>query len=193
MSGTQHRHDSSVEPTARAVRDDVDLDETVWFGNGVAYHRDAEWGPACPDVIGTADEHTLDEAAEEELRPCKDCNPVDYRPLVADGGLKGVEDLDAHPHANELEKALDYVIEARTRSADLEIGRVPVARLALGEKGTRLAFYAKSEAERDVVLEDARRHLETVVDEVDTTIVTEPVRRALQLFIAFEGVGRDEA
>lgn len=77
---------ASADEAHARVRDDVDLDQTVWFAGGDVYHRDAPWGPGCPEHRYRCKEHTLQEAADAEKRPCKSCDPEDYRPLVTDGG-----------------------------------------------------------------------------------------------------------
>jgi hypothetical protein len=216
MPGTTHVHSntSSTEtPTARAIRDGVDPERTVWFAGGVAYHRAAPWGPACPDMIGRAQQRTLAEAADEDKRPCKQCDPVDYRPTVTDGGqdvhdvpghgrLGGVDDptpraeygdvdeklaeLAAHEHANELEAALDYAMEAAERAADRDVDDIATARLKLAECGARQAFYATSESGRDLFIDDARVHLEIAVDTISDVDVTHPARHALQHFVSHD-------
>lgn len=88
MPGTTSVTSSSTDtPTRAGVRDDVDLDRTVWFGGGEAYHRATDWGPACVDQIGRLDEHTLGDAVDEGKRPCRQCEPVDYRRVATDGGV----------------------------------------------------------------------------------------------------------
>jgi len=86
MPGTTHASSSSIDTGTPTLPDGLDPSRTVWFGNGEAYHTDLPWGPGCPDKIGRTDEHTLAEAAEEGKRPCKVCNPEDYRQLATDGG-----------------------------------------------------------------------------------------------------------
>ena len=97
------------------------------------------------------------------------------------------EDLAAHAHANGLEAALDYVMEAGRRASTRDVAGASVARLQLAVCGTRLAFYATSDGERSVGLTDATEHLETVVEAVEDETVVEPVRRALQYFEAYRG------
>ena len=280
MPGTTHVTSSSTDtPRPTGVRDDVDLDRTVWFGGGEAYHRATEWGPACVDQIGRLDEHTLGDAVDEGKRPCRQCEPVDYRRVATDGGQKytplqhfaaeisgklcldaravpeldaisiyatqaalrdnrdrlrddgyraeidvehepmrllvypsdedlddaaevatdgGVhvgtsdEDLAAHEHANDLEAALDYVMEAVRRAEELGVDDVAKARLQLAECGARLGFYATSETERELVLDDAREHLEAAVDAIGDVDVTHPARHALQFYVAREELRRPE-
>lgn len=87
MPGTASAPNSSPDPGNPAIRADIDPNRTVWYSGGEVYHRDAEWGPACTDKIGVAEEHTIEEAADEGKRPCKNCEPVDYRRVAADGGF----------------------------------------------------------------------------------------------------------
>jgi hypothetical protein len=84
MPGFTRVSSSSTDTTPPGVLDDVDLDRTVWFGGGEAYHRATDWGPACVDQIGRLDEHTLADAVDEEKRPCRQCEPVDYRRVGGD-------------------------------------------------------------------------------------------------------------
>jgi hypothetical protein len=188
MPGTTSVSSSSTDtPTPAGVRDDVDLDATVWFGGGDAYHRATEWGPACVDQIGRLDEHTLGDAVDEGKRPCRQCEPVDYRRVATDGGVHvgtSDEDLAAHGHANDLEAALDYVMEAARRAEELGVDDVAKARLQLAECGARLGFYATSDTERELVLDDAREHLEAAVDAIVDDDVTHPARHALQFYVA---------
>jgi len=168
MSGSTRLHSSSNDTKpARAVREDVDLERTVWFGGGEAYHRDASWGPACPEHVGRTEEKTLGDAAENDLRPCKKCQPVDYRPLVTDGGeVVEPEGLWSVVTARAL------VEDARDAAADLD--DVHRARLELVLAGLD-----------DVdgpggLLDEIGYHLETLTRRVDDVDVTHPVRNALQ-------------
>lgn len=124
MPGTTHVTSSSTDtPRPTGVRDDVDLDRTVWFGGGEAYHRATAWGPACPDKIGQADEHTLAEAAEEGLRPCKICEPVDYRRVATDGGRNVLtHDGTALVLPDDVDLSNGLVIRARGVTVDHKPG-----------------------------------------------------------------------
>lgn len=186
MPGTTHAAISRTDrPTPDGVRDDVDLDRTVWFGDGEAYHRDEEWGPACVDQIGRLDERSLGDAVDEGMRPCLQCEPVDYRPVATDGGVT-VDAPQAHPQRNELDDALDFVIEAARRARDLDVDDAATARLQLAECGARLGSDETSHVNRDLVLGDARDHLEAALDVVDDTDIAHPIREALQLYVGFE-------
>lgn len=58
-------------------------------------------------------EPTLRDAVIQGLHPCEQCHPVDYRPIVTDGGhdvRSPGPDLAAHEYANDLEAALDHVM-----------------------------------------------------------------------------------
>ena len=110
------------------------------------------------------------------------------RELRADGGHVRTSDVDlaAHDHANALEAALDYVMEAARRARDGDVAAGEVARLQLAECGTRLAFFATSEEARTVGLHDATEHLQAAVERIDAESVGHPVRHALQLFAGYE-------
>ena len=56
-------------------------EEIVWYSGGDAYHADAPWGPACPDVLGSSERHTLADAERDGKRPCEACQPIDHRSL----------------------------------------------------------------------------------------------------------------
>jgi len=187
MPGSTHASSQSSTETqitpARVIREDVDPDQTVWFGDGEAYHGDRAWGPACPDQVGRSEEHTLAEAAEEDKRPCLQCEPVDYRRIATDGG----EGDGLHDGSGDLEAALNYVMEAVRRADVLGVDEVSMARLQLAECGARLGFYATTEEERDLVLDDAREHLEAAVDVITDVDVTHPAREALQFYVSYGG------
>lgn len=72
----------------RLVNERADLSLPVWLGTK-CYHSDrGQWGPGCPEHLGTGslEKGTLADAAEEGLRPCPNCKPADYRRVETDGG-----------------------------------------------------------------------------------------------------------
>lgn len=102
MSGTQAHTNSQVAQSqvppeiADVVDEQVDLSQTVWIHNterGDVYHGNCRFGCACPEHIKNVEEATLLVAATRDLRPCPQCNPVDYRRAMTDGG-SDVDDED---------------------------------------------------------------------------------------------------
>lgn len=113
------------------------------------------------------------------------------RDARADGGHVRTSDADlaAHDHANELEAALDHLLEAVRRADERSVHESTVARLRLSVSGARLAFHARTADERSVGLLDAHVHLGAVVDDLDDECVDHPVRHALQLLAGHEDGG----
>lgn len=119
MPGTTHASTSSTDtPTPTGVRDDVDLDRTVWFGGGEAYHRATDWGPACVDQIGRLDEHTLGDAVDEGKRPCRQCEPVDYRRVATDGGADEDDEEEEEDEQEDDRNAHADAVAAQLRLAE---------------------------------------------------------------------------
>lgn len=184
MPGTTHVSSSSTDTTTPpGVREDVDLDRTVWFGGGEAYHRATDWGPACVDQIGRLDEHTLADAVDEDLRPCRQCEPVDYRRLATDGGAVARQstswDSRLRPVNLLTSKAWSVANQVDT---DRTRDRV------------RLAFAGVEhlQAHGDLVemrLAEIDRHLTVASDTATTNDVRSPVRDALQIVRALRENG----
>jgi hypothetical protein len=64
------------------VRSDVDPEQPVHLGGRQDRYHDhlPGVGPACVEHIDVCEQATLREAAEEGYTPCRQCNPVDWRP-----------------------------------------------------------------------------------------------------------------
>ena len=109
MPGTTTHSDSNdyellPDELEGSVDASVDLSITVWlpsYEGSECYHRDCAWGCACPEHMTSAEKATLREAVERGLRPCSNCNPVDYRRVATDGG----EDSHAGVVAEQLRQA----------------------------------------------------------------------------------------
>jgi hypothetical protein len=74
--------DRLTDPLQAIVESNLDLDATIWLpesDTAECYHEDCAWGPGCPEHIGKLVESTLRDAVICGLRPCTQCNPVDYR------------------------------------------------------------------------------------------------------------------
>jgi hypothetical protein len=128
-------------------------------------------------------------AAERSLRTVTEQSSTGTdRDVRTDGGHVRTSDTDlaSHEHANALEAALDYVMEAARRARAGDVAAGAVARLQLAECGTRLAFFATSEEARTVGLHDATEHLEAALERIDEDSVSHPARHALQLFAGYE-------
>lgn len=167
--------------------------------------RAIEWGgPRCETGCGPTDRlcsfhqtasvcevtDALDDGELDTALIKQALSSVTESRAMTDGGHVRTSDADlaAHEHANELEAALDYLLEA-TRRAHGDVEAEQTARLKLATCGVRLAFYTTRDAEREIGLTDATEHLETVVEAVADETVAEPVRRALQLFENYEAGG----